>query len=1163
MPAIARTFRDLSEKDVADIQSASTLARMGWSGDFGWDELLKSSRILIVSEAGAGKTFECRGQQEALWFKGEPAFFLELAALSREDVKNLLSADEETRFNAWLRAQSETATFFLNSIDELGLTLGSFDQALKRLGKALAGQLGRARIVITTRPIPVDQQIIQRHLPIPPTAAEVSAEAFADHVMSRDQGQQQGQKNDGLKPWRNVGLMPLSKEQIRAMAVLECVADPDAMLADIQRGDAEEFTQRPQDLIELCADWRDHQRIRTHREQVESNIETKLKPRTDRREKAQLAPDRAMEGASRIALAAVLTRKLTLRYSAESDTVALSEAALDPSKILTNWVDLEQATLLERSLFGFATYGRVRFHHRSVIEYLAARRLDALLGQPQPVPIKSVKRLLFTKTAQGENVVRPSMRPVAAWLSLWRDSIYEEVRDREPAVLLNYGDPQSLRPNQRVETLKAYVERFGKGGWRGHHISRIQVHRFASCDLGPTVASLWSVGIENREVRDLILEFIEAGKLTDCADIAYSRAIDPKVDARERISALDALVALDDPRLPQLAEATEADTALWPDGLVRSALLSLFPKHLGTDRLCRILRRVREPNKSVGDLSWQLPRLIEDGGLRPASVEELRDGLTELVASGAEWNKNKWPHVQAKRPDLLSSLMVACILQFRSGLATQALLRSSVLALRFSKEDHIRDEPTRELRQHLANASSAARETAFWAGDAFFQGLHAAQDAWHRLYALTHQGAITLIAHKDRKWIRTYLSDPSKEVAEREMMLYAEMIDLPHESQTYEEHIQGLKAFVSDSPYLLGIIDNRLKPPQRDAELQRMDQEHAERQREQQREEAEAHNSWVEFWQEIANNPDTVFGPDRAENTAWNLWRAMAPAGYQSRASGWNRRFIEQQFDKDVADRLRATLMAMWRKDTPTLRSERPESEKNTTLLRWQLGLAAIAAEAEDPQWASKLSDQEARLAARYAPLELNGFPSWLEALIEAHPSAVDAVLGQELSLTLREPLNANDHPIFLQNIRHASAGVAALFVPRIRAWLGQNESDKDESENTAAERRLAQAIDVLQRSGDIETAKHLEALATRELAGGLNGPLVAVWFPILLQLNPAAGVDALSMACGGNNLKRTRHDFEILQRHAAPATGGARGGSSMAEMMMPPDDASNRRNKP
>jgi hypothetical protein len=33
------------------------------------------------------------------------------------------------------------------------------------------------------------------------------------------------------------------------------------------------------------------------------------------------------------------------------------------------------------------------------------------------------------------------------------------------------------------------------------------------------------------------------------------------------------------------------------------------------------------------------------------------------------------------------------------------------------------------------------------------------------------------------------------------------------------------------------------------------------------------------FWREIAANPEKVFGPDRADNTAWNLWRAMEQAG--------------------------------------------------------------------------------------------------------------------------------------------------------------------------------------------------------------------------------------------------------------------------------------------
>jgi hypothetical protein len=156
-PSIQRLFRDLSAGEVGDIERASVLVRDGWRGGFGWDELLRSDRVLIVSEAGAGKTYECQAQQIRLWKAGEPAFFLDLAALAGSSVRDMLSQEEEERFEAWLRSQSEVATFFLDSIDELKLTLGKFDQALKRLSKALAGQLGRARIIITTRPVPVDR----------------------------------------------------------------------------------------------------------------------------------------------------------------------------------------------------------------------------------------------------------------------------------------------------------------------------------------------------------------------------------------------------------------------------------------------------------------------------------------------------------------------------------------------------------------------------------------------------------------------------------------------------------------------------------------------------------------------------------------------------------------------------------------------------------------------------------------------------------------------------------------------------------------------------------------------------------------------------------------------------------------------------------------------
>jgi hypothetical protein len=175
--------------------------------------------------------------------------------------------------------------------------------------------------------------------------------------------------------------------------------------------------------------------------------------------------------------------------------------------------------------------------------------------------------------------------------------------------------------------------------------------------------------------------------------------------------------------------------------------------------------------------------------------------------------------------------------------------------------------------------------------------------------------------------------------------------------------------------------------------------------------------------------------------------------------------------------------------------------------VRWQLGLAAIYAEAEDPKWATKLTDEEARLASRFAPIELNGFPSWLDALVRAHPSAVDETLGNELSIALRETGNDSDPTIFLQNIRHASPQVAALFIPRIKAWLDQVLSHHTDA---SANARISQAVDILMRSDDVALRKFLEETAEKTLSTGLNSPAAKIWLPVLMQMSAEAGVTAL-----------------------------------------------------
>jgi hypothetical protein len=725
------------------------------------------------------------------------------------------------------------------------------------------------------------------------------------------------------------------------------------------------------------------------------------------------------------------------------------------------------------------------------------------------MPLRAIKRILFADAINGHRVVRPSLRPVAAWLSLWHESIYDEVLHREPDVLLNYGDPESLSLKQRREVLGAYVDRYGKGGWRGLQTPAVQVQRFACAQLDTAVQDLWGRGVENAEVRDLLLELIGTAKLTGCADIVYGVVVDQKASHHERVSALDALVALNDVRLDKIATSIEKATARWPEPTARSVILRLFPAHLSVQQLCAILPTIAESQRTVGDLSWHLPQLITERSITPAQLDDLRSGLMKVILDGVEWREDKWPNMRTKRPDLIAALIATCNRQFHEGVRTRELFRSSAIALRFTNEDRVDDKQVKKLRTHLTDGSPIEREQAFWDSHAFMQTVRPAKDAWHRVFMLSHHGGIRLNPEKDREWVIGGLRDGQKSVFEREMMLWAAMIEVMPPGEDVRKAHDDLRQYVSDAPALAAIIEARLKPPAVDKELQRLEAEGRRHRQKFERDDAKAHASWVNFWKEVAGHPDDVFADARAENTAWNLWQAMERSGSNSRAAGWNRRFIERQFGREVADRLRSILLRMWRKDKPTLRSERTEDQKNTFLVRWQLGLAAIYAEAEDPNWSAKLTDEEARLAARFAPLELNGFPSWLDDLVAAHPAAVDAILGSELSLAMREGGAEIGATILLQNIRHAKPRVMSSFAARIKAWL-DSVGDIEFAADSPVLGRLSSAVDILMQAQEPQILTDLKKTAEINLAKGLDRPAAKIWLPVLMQLDPQGGVEAL-----------------------------------------------------
>lgn len=408
----------------------------------------------------------------------------------------------------------------------------------------------------------------------------------------------------------------------------------------------------------------------------------------------------------------------------------------------------------------------------------------------------------------------------------------------------------------------------------------------------------------------------------------------------------------------------------------------------------------------------------------------------------------------------------------------------------------------------LGSLPDPYRETLFWADVAFTQGFQPEAEPWNRLYRTLQHGPIQLNAQYDNAWVLKNLADQTFALAER-MVALELAIQFGDKQADREQYLRTLKPLVSDCQELSEHLGPYLQPVKVNRKYERLEQQAKKAEEQRKRSSAKDFASWISLWREVFNNPDKAFGEEREEDTAWNLWRAATREG-DTEIAGWNRPFIEKYFNKEVADRLRLTLMALWRKDCPTLRCERPEAEKNTYFSRWQMGLAAIYAESEDRGWASKLSYDEALLATRYAPIALNHFPNWLPILAVVHPLAVETILGAELASELSETAKPNQHFHVLQQLQHETQPIVGLFSPRLLLWLDSQPSLRDSEDRSSAEQRLRMVVDLLLAHGSEEQKAHIKENAEEQLAAGLDTPFSSVWLPTLLRLSPSVGSQIL-----------------------------------------------------
>ena len=1118
---LARRFRDLTRDELEEPELLASMNERDLLPVGGWPELLKHPRIVILAEAGSGKSAEMREQAGRLARQGKFAFFVALETLDRETLASTMSADEEQAFKFWKTNGHSPAWFFLDSVDELKLTQGKLDRALGRFAKEIDGHLDRARLVISCRPSDwrprLDLATVQERVPIvskQPKTMAASEEMFLAALRLEGPGDGAEEENEEapIDKVRTVFMLPLGAQQIQHFVHSCGLKDAAAFLAELDKRDAWTFARRPLDLSDLVATWTTTGRLGTRAEQHEANIATKLNDDPDRPDLGVLSEARARLGAERLALALALTRTRTIRVPEQTVDHQRHEGVLDAAQVLPDWSEAERQALLRRALFDPATYGRVRFHHRSVQEYLAAALLWRL--RKKDMATKAMRPWLFAN-GYGVDIVVPSMREIAAWLAVWDESVRREVIAREPEVLLSLGDPESLPIEARGKLIRAFAGTYGAGGSRGIRVPLEEVRRLAHPELAEIVRELWSSGPANNEVAKLLLDIIWQGPIESCADIAQSVAMSEVLPDRHRVAAIRAMLSMDrHSEVRCLAEAMLSEHGTWSIRLVSDVAPGLFPHVISAVELVSLIERNGKATRRAEEFAWPLEQLIRE--LDPVAdyAVELRDALADLIWRGRD-AKCKRYDISSKYDAIAPALAQLCSQQLalEREHVEPALVYACVIATRFGTKLARLSDIDNQLRGHFCGCPPL-REAAFWNDLVILDELTPSDSDLERLFNVEEGSLLGKLQESDRPWLESSLM--SADFPQRKPIALHALINLWRRRGALEAELEELRRAIGGELGLLAIFTHRTAAQKPTAQRERFEREQDQRAKLKTLRENRRIRDWRRWRKELLMNPELAFSKEHQPVTIRNLFNWLKARGDRSsHYDVWDHDTLSQAFGEDIASRAREAFQAFWRSQAPVLWSDRPPEQRNSIPYNWIYGLCGVYAEAVSPGWAAALNAEEVRLATVYATIELNGFAPWIRDLVRLRATEVEAVLGKELDAELAVG-GDHDYLRVLQDLSHADFSVKCLLAPRLLARLPTLGTAADDIAANRWAVHFERVVRVLEEATVGEDRLEFARECERRFASAPTKPVARAWLQGIFHLDMERGAHVLEKAIAG-----------------------------------------------
>ena len=959
-----------------------------------WAELLEMPRVVILAEAGTGKTEELRLRAKTLQNEGKSAFFCRMESVAEEkNFRKALLSEEEKHFDKWLKGE-DVGYFFVDSVDEAKLHPFSVDSALRPLSRALNGAQGRARVYISSRASEWDagRDFSEFHECFPGESPRI---AF---------------------------LLPLNPEQQELFVEKLGLQGGKAML-EAARRTGDYLVNRPLDLQATAEYWKKHGRLDSPMKMMKNSVSKNLREWNPERAKQRpLNLDKAQRGAESLAAALTLCGQSRIRIPSRA---LARPSGMDASEALPNWGEDEISALLDRRIFDPEIYGAVRFHHREVREYLAARWFHrihsggALSGST--LSILSA----FETTKYGESFVYPAMRPVAAWLAQMENGegdFSRRMLELESVTMMTRGDPSALSPKFRGNVLRAAAKKIADN-LEAESIYNILLERFEGADIADVVNELLDRFSSSPNVVEFLLWVVRKGKITECANKALDIALNESTADNLRRPAIYAVADISTQHAKILAEAATNQVNTWTGQDLASAMSQLFPQSMSIDQFIQCIEKKTGAWAGLTDQSY----LLENIALEGMTAGELRKFLNGILAAAKARAERFGRWTESLTATLTAKALMPILDSSDAPHEDKDILRAIESLGKYRGIDF----SNREDVATKICANSQLIHALYWRA---FQQKGYSPWFTSNIWRLSASPEL----------LQAFLSDIRGQVdaKKREEALHIVCQiwrpDRPENSDVLVKIQAALASNGEMSQKLEKFFEQSAKQDRRKKRQEAV--RLGRKQKAQDEKEKNLHQSidilqkmgtqlcdfnakidakisaeiidafwYLRGW--MLDNKPTSADESDSDNDSCH-WESMIPI-----------------FGQKVARCARDGMMKFWRTYTPKLKSE-TKVGRNRWSLEGGIVLGMFGLDILNqvhPKWTDELKESDALLAARYAMRYSDQFPDWLAALIRDHQNAMISIFRPEMEKDIHELAN-DESPNVLPPMLHSGEFVGAFF---------------------------------------------------------------------------------------------------------------------------------------